>query len=474
MSSDTRKRVLVLPLFLLLLSSVGFTQTVNVFVHEFIWQTTNFLPDHNLIRAAYTNYFSTVNVSRGAIGTTMGSLNSYDVVYICELDFGGSNNLMSAAQRGVVENYISNGGHVVWVGENNSSGGAPGTDHCMIAISNLWGVNLSRTPGTGNPTMPYHGAGGPGGLTSGVASVPTTSSYDYFTGPATLPHNTILANSGGTGSCSQSSIQGMAYIFPEPNICNTNDGTMLLYGEVQMWSTYAGTAGHVAHYRNVANLHHIMLTGNQSALDLLNANWIPNNACPAPAACSVILSADIRSFKVKHHGPGTGKLMWETASELFNDGFEVQHRFESETFDQIGFVEGKGISDEHQYYDFMQHNLAAGTHFFRLKQFDENGSFSYSEVRELEIQPAEAVAIYPTLWQPETEVVTLYSPDMDRVQLELIAMDGKVVRRVYSGPVDAESFTEIPIQTEDLATGRYWLAVKGQHGQFGERILVRQ
>ena len=471
MTSRFYRRILVCALSLTLFFSLGQAQSVNIFVHQFPWMSS-YLPDHNIINTAYSNYFTTVNITTGSVNATMGSLNSYDVVIICELLFGGTDNRMNASQQAVVQDFIANGGHVVWVGENNSSGAAPGTNHCMTTVANLWGINLNRIPTNGSPTVPYHGGGGPGGLTAGVTSVSTTNSYDYWSGPASLTNNVVLALSGGLGTCNQGSIRGMGYIFPEPNICDLNQGTMLLYGEVQMWSTYANTIGHQAHYRNVANLHHILLTGNQAQMTLLNNTWIPNSSCPAPPPCTVILSADILNFDVQHAGPGTGKLTWQTASEVLNVGFDIEHRYESGDFEKVGFVEGYGTTDQLQHYDFIQHNLAPGTHYFRLRQLDENGVESFSDVRTLEIRPEESTSIFPTVWNDQTEVVTLYSPEPDVVSLELIAMTGQVVQRVYEGEIDGDAFTEIPLRIEDLASGRYWLQVKGRNTQFGERILL--
>ena len=464
------KQLLVVPCVLLFLLTVGSAQTIDIFMHQWVSGGTR-LPDENKVTTAYSPFYTTVNVTTGSVGTVIGSLAAYDVVYICELDFFGNVNTMNAAQTAVVQDYVFHGGHIVWVSENNPGGNATGSDNSITVINNLWGLNLVRTPGFGNPTVAYHGGGGPGGLTNGVASVSTTSSYDYFTGPASLSGNIVLA--ANAGSCTQSVSQGMAYLLPEPNICDLTAGTIILYGEVQMWSTIVNTAGHQTHYQNVANLHNMILNNQAVAVDSMNNAWIPNGACTAPVQCAAF-PVDGLTFGVTQSGPGMAKLNWETTREEQNAGFEIQHREENTWFKNVGFKAGNGTTEEPSHYEFMKGNLVPGPHFFRLKQIDENGAFAYSEVREVEITESRQFAVHPSVWTNTTPTLFVFCPEDDQVMIDLMAMDGRIVRNIYAGETTASEYLEIPLSQGDLAKGTYWLSVKGRSGTFGKRILRTQ
>ena len=195
-------RKLTSMLFLLLFAAgMSYGQTVNIFVHK--WPSGNF-PDPNNVQNVYNQVFNTVNVTSGLVPST-GNMSTYDVLIMCELTYSGTNSILSNAQRQVVENFVNQGGHVVWVSENSTTGNAPGSNQSLTAIQNLWGINLARVQCNINPVVPYHGGGGPGGLSAGAPSLGTTSSYDFFSGPAGLEQNCVYARSAGLSSCNHSS-----------------------------------------------------------------------------------------------------------------------------------------------------------------------------------------------------------------------------------------------------------------------------
>jgi len=83
----------------------------------------------------------------------------------------------------------------------------------------------------------------------------------------------------------------------------------------------------------------------------------------------IALPVELSSFSAQRDGQ-SAVLTWSTASETNNAGFAVQHAIGTEGFEQIGWVEGVGTTNEAQTYDFTAENLSAGTHRFRLKQED--------------------------------------------------------------------------------------------------------
>jgi surface protein len=82
-------------------------------------------------------------------------------------------------------------------------------------------------------------------------------------------------------------------------------------------------------------------------------------------------------------GQGNGfteevRLEWSTASEINNKGFEVEMSVNGLAYTKIAFVDGKGNSTTIQPYSHttIQPNEA----YYRLRQVDFNGTFSYSPV----------------------------------------------------------------------------------------------
>ena len=83
-------------------------------------------------------------------------------------------------------------------------------------------------------------------------------------------------------------------------------------------------------------------------------------------------------------------LNWSTATELNNSGFQIEKRQKSEVkgqteFNNVGFVNGKGTTTEKTLYSFTDKNEKPGTYLYRLKQIDFDGTFSYSNEVEIEV-----------------------------------------------------------------------------------------
>lgn len=74
-------------------------------------------------------------------------------------------------------------------------------------------------------------------------------------------------------------------------------------------------------------------------------------------------------------------LLWQTASEINNDYFEVQYSQDGYNYEPISTIDGAGNSFgliEYEYH-VVDRSLFKG--YFRLKQVDYNGAFEYSPVK---------------------------------------------------------------------------------------------
>ena len=84
-------------------------------------------------------------------------------------------------------------------------------------------------------------------------------------------------------------------------------------------------------------------------------------------------------------GKGGVLLNWATASEENNAGFEIQKSVTAD-FAAIGFENTKAIngnSSSTLSYDFVDKNTTAGISYYRLKQTNLDGRFTYSEIRKV-------------------------------------------------------------------------------------------
>jgi hypothetical protein len=106
------------------------------------------------------------------------------------------------------------------------------------------------------------------------------------------------------------------------------------------------------------------------------------------------------------------QLSWSTASETNNYGFEIQRkksedRSKNSEWMEIGFVPGYGSSTEKHFYSLSDENLVGGNYKYRLKQIDFDGTSSYYEVVEVEINLPEIFVLeqnYPNPFNPSTKI----------------------------------------------------------------------
>lgn len=74
------------------------------------------------------------------------------------------------------------------------------------------------------------------------------------------------------------------------------------------------------------------------------------------------------------------RLNWSTVSESNNAYFEVQHSMDGVKFIAVGKVEGSGTTQVSKQYSFADHVPAMGANYYRLRQVDKDGKFSFSEI----------------------------------------------------------------------------------------------
>ena len=123
------------------------------------------------------------------------------------------------------------------------------------------------------------------------------------------------------------------------------------------------------------------------------------------------IPVELTSFTVNVAGNSV-VLNWTTATEVNNQGFEIERASSMTTPGQedwatIGFVPGFGTTTEPKSYNYTDQQISGGTYYYRLKQIDYDGSFSYSDVAEVEVSLPTEFALeqnYPNPFNPNTSI----------------------------------------------------------------------
>lgn len=159
-------------------------------------------------------------------------------------------------------------------------------------------------------------------------------------------------------------------------------------------------------------------------------------------------------------------LNWTTATEVNNQGFEVERSASNENnWRTIGFSDGKGTTTEIQHYSFIDKNLDAASYSYRLKQVDFDGTFAYSPVVEVEVSVPLEYALeqnYPNPFNPST-MISYSIPEAGFVSLKLYDVLGNEIKSLVNAQQEAGQY-EFAFDASGFASGVYYYRL--QSGEF--------
>ena len=151
-------------------------------------------------------------------------------------------------------------------------------------------------------------------------------------------------------------------------------------------------------------------------------------------------------------------LSWETATEENAFKFVVERKnTESATWSETGEVKASGNSNSPKKYNYTDQKLNSGKYNYRLKMIDNDGTFTYSDVVEVDISVPKDYAVsqnYPNPFNPTTKI-DYQLPFDSRVQIELYNITGERVATLVNMDQKAGYYTFDFTNTSHLSSGVY-------------------
>lgn len=184
------------------------------------------------------------------------------------------------------------------------------------------------------------------------------------------------------------------------------------------------------------------------------------------------IPVELAQFSVSNSG-SSATLRWVTASEQNNVGFRVQHKGPSGTvFEDVGFVEGQRTSSKPREYTYSVRNLDVGTHQFRLKQVDQDGSTYLSDPVSIVLESG------LELFEPRPHPATDYTKvlftvhETQSVEISLYNVLGQRVKTVYSSTAQKNEKHAVNINTSDLSSGTYFISLEAGGDRKSQKLVV--
>lgn len=176
-------------------------------------------------------------------------------------------------------------------------------------------------------------------------------------------------------------------------------------------------------------------------------------SCPPSA-----LPIELLSFQAKNQN-NQNHLTWQTATETNNQGFEIERSINGIDFEKIGFIKGKGNSNQIQNYRFIDANPFS-TSYYRLKQIDFDGKFEYSNTISIKIRKEKGIQFYPN---PTNGIVTIESAEILNADILIYNNIGILVKTTK-----AQNNT---INISDLPMGMYTVSMTNNENRFVKQIV---
>ena len=164
-------------------------------------------------------------------------------------------------------------------------------------------------------------------------------------------------------------------------------------------------------------------------------------------------------------------LEWSTAFEAGSKGFEVQRSYDGLNFTDIGFIAAVGNSTNPHSYTFTDPLIAQDINYYRLREIDQDGRFTYSKVIQIQ-DPNPTNRAFTILSNPFTDHIDLVfgQTPVGPVNIRLLDMTG---RELLSRPgvASAGSRMRIDLSGTSISAGIYLLELRCNNSIHVEKLL---
>ncbi|MBP7272216.1 MAG: T9SS type A sorting domain-containing protein [Saprospiraceae bacterium] len=165
-------------------------------------------------------------------------------------------------------------------------------------------------------------------------------------------------------------------------------------------------------------------------------------------------------------------LEWATSQEINNRGFEVEHSTDGVYFSTIGMVYAKGATTRADY-QFVHNNPLLSANYYRLKQLDNDGQFAFTDIVKVVLNNrwATKLAVVPN---PAIDNCNVIINDVANgtYSLEIFSPTGVLLSQ--QNIVVANGAANVPLQTNNMRSGIYWVALQGNDKTYGTKLVIQE
>jgi hypothetical protein len=160
---------------------------------------------------------------------------------------------------------------------------------------------------------------------------------------------------------------------------------------------------------------------NPSGFYSISAEYTADELC-------LTLPIELIQFKAEVINKTVVKLKWTTGTEHNNSHFLVQRSKNGNVWQVLDTIKGAGKSTSLKEYDYLDQRPYFGISYYRLKQEDYNGNFSFSEIESVELlsDVLKKVVLFPN---PAKNNITLKGNSFELNEIKLYNLIGQEMNK---------------------------------------------
>lgn len=380
-------------------------------------------------------------------------------------------------------------------GGNYSAGGDGGIGwSCATSSGGIGGLSLAPYVGIYRVFMGGGGGGGqqnnsvatPGANGGGIVIVksPTITTTSACTGSINISANGgNVANSGNDGSGGGGAggsivLDVINYVINTscPLIVTANGGSG---GSVSNSGTHGGGGGGgqgaiLLSYAAPGSVTFNALNGiggsnNTPATSFAQSGTGPNNTGVLTGLGA--LPIELISFEAIRNGNQVN-IHWATASEKNNDYFTIERSQDGLNFEEVSEVEGAGNSSNIINYNETDYTPLAGLSYYRLKQTDYSGNYTYSKIVAVDdIAVTVKMLVFPNPAQGKVSI-KLNQAKEEKYTISIWDILGKEYYSVQTSITNPNEIIEVEFG-DLISSGAYTLSVTSKTENINVKLIIK-
>ena len=168
------------------------------------------------------------------------------------------------------------------------------------------------------------------------------------------------------------------------------------------------------------------------------------------------------------YADGVATLKWQTSQELNNDRFELYRSYDGSNFELAATIAGAGNSSLPKNYSYQDRINLDGNVYYKLKQIDIDGKFSFSNIVKLSSTDNNgSFKVYPN---PVTNSFNvLFSASKTGVANLLIrSTNGQTVYRQSISVIKGNN--SVSINGYQLSSGMYYISITNDDINYNAKL----